>query len=217
MDLSESYTTQFKQQTLQRYKWAETRNAAAIMRATNPIEFDQLCEVLDSFAIDERRDVLAAGGNEGEGTKALNYGFRSRGWHEGDYTQTHTNILKLIPASDTEPVTEPSVTTTSSPSYLIDNLSGRVALDVEWHAKDGNLDRDFAAYRALYDAGIIDCAVLITTHREDLRAWAQRLDPSTKKWMTSTTTNFTKALPRLQRGDTGGCPTLVVALCALTV
>ena len=50
----------------------------------------------------------------------------------------------------------------ASPSYRIDNVKGRVALDVEWHAKDGNLDRDIAAYRALYEAGVVDGAVMVT-------------------------------------------------------
>jgi len=92
-----------------------------------------------------------------------------------------------------------------------------VALDVEWHAKDGNLDRDLAAYRALYDAGIIDGAVMITMTRADLRALALRGDPATTKFGTSTTTNLTKVLPRLTRGDGGGCPILVVSICARTV
>ena len=33
--------------------------------------------------------------------------------------------------------------------YKVDNLKSRLALDVEWNAKDGNLDRDVGAYRAL--------------------------------------------------------------------
>jgi hypothetical protein len=37
--------------------------------------------------------------------------------------------------------------------YLVDNFKGRVALDVERNAKDGNLDRDLSAYRAWHEAG----------------------------------------------------------------
>ena len=43
----------------------------------------------------------------------------------------------------------------------MDNVHGGVALDVEWNAKDGNLDRDLAAYRSLYDVGIISAGVMI--------------------------------------------------------
>ncbi|MDQ6839959.1 MAG: hypothetical protein M3137_16935 [Actinomycetota bacterium] len=43
------------------------------------------------------------------------------------------------------------------------------------------------------------------------------IDPTTTKFGTSTTTNLTKVLPRLTRGDGGGCPILVVSICARTV
>ena len=56
--------------------------------------------------------------------------------------------------------------------YKVDNVKGRVALDVEWNAKDGNLDRDVGAYRALYDAGLIDGAVVLTRTHDDLRELA---------------------------------------------
>ena len=61
--------------------------------------------------------------------------------------------------------------------YKVDNVKGRVALDVEWNAKDGNLDRDVGAYRALYDAGLIDGAVVLARTRDDLRELAQRPGP----------------------------------------
>ena len=89
-------------------------------------------------------------------------------------------------------------------SYNVDNVKGRVGLDVEWHAKDGNLDRDIAAYRSFYDAGIIDCGVTVTMTRESLREWALGIDPETKKFMTSTTTNLTKVRPKLGGGGGGG-------------
>lgn len=56
--------------------------------------------------------------------------------------------------------------------YKVDNVKGRVALDVEWNAKDGNLDRDVGAYRALYEAGIINGAAIITRTQADLRTSA---------------------------------------------
>lgn len=218
MELSESYLEFVPDEILRRYDWVETRNAAAILRATNSEQFAQIMEVLDGFRLEEVRDIIQAGGNESAGPILLNTGFRERGWREGDYNQTLTSQLRLKPyaaAGETHPVVEETIVT--SPSYLVDNIRGRVALDVEWHAKDGNLDRDIAAYRALYEAGIIDVAVMVTTKREDLRAWVLRLDPESKKWGTSTTTNLTKVTPRLTRGDGGGCPILVAAIGERTV
>ncbi len=92
-------------------------------------------------------------------------------------------------------------------------MKGRVALDVEWNAKDGNLDRDLGAYRALYTAGIIDGAAIITRTQDDLRKLAIQMGAETK-FGTTTTTNLTKLEPRLTRGDGGGCPVLAIAISA---
>ncbi|WP_307781205.1 BglII/BstYI family type II restriction endonuclease [Rhabdothermincola sediminis] len=97
--------------------------------------------------------------------------------------------------------------------YKVDNVKGRVALDVEWNAKDGNLDRDLGAYRALYTAGIIDGAAIITRTQDDLRKLAIQMGAETK-FGTTTTTNLTKLEPRLTRGDGGGCPVLAIAISA---
>ncbi len=218
MDLSSSYDHAVPAEVLARYDWCETRNAASILRHTNPAEFADMLAVIGDFRLEVARDIAPPGRNESLTAAYLNRAFRIRGWREADYNVQVTAVLRLLafaPAGDTEAVTRTSVV--ASPSYLVDNVKGRVALDVEWHAKDGNLDRDLAAYRALYDAGIIDGAVMITMTRADLRALALRADPATTKFGTSTTTNLTKVLPRLTRGDGGGCPILVVSICARTV
>jgi len=106
--------------------------------------------------------------------------------------------------------------------YKVDNVKGRIALDVEWNAKDGNLDRDIGAYRALYDAGLIDGAVLVTRTQDDLRRLAQGLalaagqaeEEARRRLGTTTTTNLGKLEPRMTRGDAGGCPVLAVAISA---
>ncbi len=146
--------------------------------------------------------------------KRINQGFRYHGWAEGQYAVTFSAQL-LLEVPGTEPTTVTSETT--SPSYLIYNLKYSVAIDTEWEAKDGNLDRDLAAYRSLYDSGIIDCAAMVTKNRAALRARAVRLDPRTTKFSTSTVTSLEKVTPRLLRGDAGGCPVLVVAVCDRTV
>ena len=210
--------TAIPEKTLSRYEWAETRNAAAILAATNPDQFSQLIQVLDEFKISIQRDIIDAGGNESAGTALLNTAFRKRGWREGDYNQMVTSRLRLLPyAPAGEKVHSVQETIVSSPSYLVHNIQGRVALDVEWHAKDGNLDRDISAYRALYEAGIIDAAVMITTKREDMREITLQNNPASKKWMTSTTTNLTKVIPKITRGDGGGCPILIAAVCRRTI
>ena len=216
MELTASYQEAFPPATLERYDFAETRNAARICQATNAEAFSDLIGVLDFFHVDETLDlaVIKGQGNETDVAKRINQAFRDHGWVEGQYSVAISAQLSLR-AAGTQPTTVKS--DTEAASYLIDNLKGRVAIDTEWEAKDGNLDRDLAAYRALYDAGIIDCAAMVTKNRAALRAWAQRLTPKTTKFGTSTVTSLEKVTPRLLRGDSGGCPVLVVAACERTI
>jgi hypothetical protein len=106
----------------------------------------------------------------------------------------------------------------------VDNFQGTVAVDVEWNAKDGNLDRDISAYRSWYDLGAITMATMITRTLADLRDLAvtlatqagQSSKEARSRLGTTTTTNLTKLIPRLTRGDAGGCPVLAVAICPKT-
>jgi hypothetical protein len=218
VDLSASYQTAVPADVVARYDWSETRNAASIIRHTNPTEFDDIVGVLRHFRLETARDLVPPGGNQSLTAAHLNRAFRRLGWREGDYGVRLTSDLRLKPfAAAGETEVQRTVSEVFSRSYLVDNVKARVAVDVEWHAKDGNLDRDIAAYRALYDAGIIDGAAMVTMTREDLRTMAVGIDPSTKKFSTSTTTNLTKVIPRLIRGDGGGCPILIVSICGRTV
>jgi hypothetical protein len=214
MDLTNSYQHDFPADVLSRYEFRETRNAAAILRATNPAELIDLVDVLNWFCL-ETGDITGPGGNESLLAARLNQRFREAGWREGRHDTQITSALLLMPyrpAGETEE--RVAKTEVTNEGYKVDNVKARVALDVEWNAKDGNLDRDIGAYRALYDAGIIDVGVIITRTQADLRAAALAFDPRSTKFGTTTTTNLDKLLPRLTRGAAGGCPVLAVAITA---
>lgn len=222
MQLTESYKSAFPPRTLARYRWLETRHAALILATLAPEEFKDLVAVLDAFAVSAQEDILVAGGNQSNAAKRLNKALRDRGWREGTVdlellAKTHLKGHEGHPPSRSEDLVV-------SPSYLIDNLKGQVAVDVEWHAKDGNLDRDIAAYRALYDASLLVAAVIVTTARDDLRQWVVELmgkvaadGKKNTKFSTSTVTSIEKAAPKLNRGDGGGCPILIVGICRDTI
>ena len=224
MDLTTSFEVAVPADVFVRYEFFETRNAAAILKATNPDAFKEVIEILRDFDL-INDDLILAGGEESGLAKRLNYEFRDRGWREGRVDTEIKLILRLMPFSDagetSAHVQESSVT---NEGYKVDNVKERVAMDLEWNAKDGNLDRDLAAYRALYDAGLIDGAILVTRTIDDLRGLGYRvridagMDEKAAKNVlsTSTTTNTKKLLPRLQRGDAGGCPVLAVAICERT-
>jgi Restriction endonuclease BglII len=220
MELTGSWTTALPTAVAERYELRETRNAAAVLAATCPDEVTELCAVLTGFTL-TTADLVEAGGNESRLAARLNAAFRERGWREGRVDTVVTSRLQVQPW---HPAGEHGVTVRESEvfneGYKVDNVKGRVALDVEWNAKDGNLDRDIGAYRALYDAGLIDGAVLLTRTHDDLRELARELaraagrsdDEVRSRLSTSTTTHLGKLESRMTRGDAGGCPLLAVAI-----
>ena len=212
MDLTRSYDQHLPADVLGRYDCRETRNAAAILHATNPAELAEVIDVLRWFRLRDD-DITGAGGNKSDLAARVDRRFRELGWREGRHDTQVTSVLKLIPYRPADEAAARVVKTeVFSHGYKVDNVKARVALDVEWNAKDGNLDRDIGAYRALYDAGIIDVGVIVTRTQDDLRALARARDSDSKKFGTTTTTNLAKLEPRLTRGDAGGCPVLAVAI-----
>jgi hypothetical protein len=213
MKLTESYQQVFPADVLKRYEMREVRNAAAVLAHTSPGEFAELVEILSGFAL-MKSDILNPGKNEGQVAKRLNRAFRELGWREGRHDTKVISVLKLMPyrrAGEKKAVTEESEVV--SEGYKVDNVKRSVALDVEWNAKDGNLDRDLGIYRTLHEADIIGVGVIITRTMEDLRELGHKLGRE-RFLETSTTTNLTKLEPRMSRGTGGGCPVLAVAITA---
>lgn len=216
MEFTSSYEKAVPKKILQRYEFREVRNAASILKATSPGLWNEILLVLGNFKLIES-DIRDAGGNKSDLADRLDEAFRELGWREG---RVDTLIKLKVAISPYRKAGEKAGVSTESvvenKGYKVDNFKGRVALDVEWNAKDGNLDRDIGAYRALYEGAVIDAAVLITRTQNDLRDLAVELDGSSTKFKTTTTTNLENLYPRLSRGDGGGCPILAVAICART-
>lgn len=209
-----------------RKRWAflETSSAAAVLRSVCEEEWRDITDVLANFSLDPSH-WLKKGGNRGDIARMIDDMFAARGWREtrvdlvtqGVLLARNGEVIERLPAVEQE-------------GYLVDNFKGRVALDVEWNAKDGNLDRDLSAYRAWHEAGVISAAVLITQDRLQLKALAERIwaahqstlpvDMRTPKLPidlhTSTTTNYEKAALRVRRGVMGTCPLLIVAATEAT-
>ena len=202
-----------------RWDFMETGAASAVLRSVCPIEGDDIKIVLKEFALDPKV-WLHAGGNRGGVPKEIDDMFFRLGWREMRIDLRTTGILV---AKDSKVVEE--LPPLYQEGYLVDNFKGRVALDVEWNAKDGNLDRDLSAYRAWHEAGVIAAAVIITQNRESLKRLAEELWCDYQETIpeglrsnklpidlnTSTTTNLEKTKIRVRRGVMGTCPLLVVA------
>jgi hypothetical protein len=207
-----------------RWEFLETSSAAAVLRSVCPNEWDDITSVLRQFSLDPAQ-WLKAGGNRGDIAKLIDEMFAQRGWRE-TRVDLHTEGI-LYAKNNVEIGRLPVV---RQEGYLVDSFKGRVALDVEWNAKDGNLDRDLSAYRAWHEAGVISAAVLITQDRLPLKALAEEVWGAYQNTLaapdrnpripidlgTSTTTNLDKAALRVRRGVMGTCPLLVVAATRAT-
>lgn len=212
MDLTTSYSEHFQQELLERYEFCEVRNASTILASTNPAEWAELIAVLKWLRLTDD-DVFGEGKNKSDLAFRLDERFRQSGWREGRVDTLIKLAVKISPygkAGEVKP--EIRETTVTNEGYKVDNLKGRVALDVEWNAKDGNLDRDLGAYRSLYEHALIDAAIIITRTQDDLRKLVLANQPNSTKFGTTTTTNLEKLRPRLTRGDAGGCPVLAIAI-----
>ena len=226
--------------TRSRYEFHEVRSACAIMKAVSPAEWQDIEEVLQDFSFSANL-LLQAGGNNSNMAETLNVALRDRGWRECAYQlETHGKI-EFREAG----VPDEDLGTMSEASYWVDNRKGRVLVDIEWNAKDGNLDRDLAAYRAWYEAGLIDAAMIITKLREDLldkacELWAPQFGVTAEDvykatrvarkkrterdrqlalpldLTTTTVTSLNKAIDRINRGEAGTCPVVAVGISAAT-
>ncbi|MDO4718547.1 MAG: BglII/BstYI family type II restriction endonuclease [Propionibacteriaceae bacterium] len=234
MELTESWRTELPRSVVERYDIIETRNAAAMFRASNPELLAEMVRVLDCFRFDVER-IVRGGGSKHFISAELDEAFRVAGWREAKFRQKLITDLLLNPYG---PAGEKAkVVRTSESEYeghQIDNVKDRVGLDVEWNPKDGNLDRDFSNFRNLYDAGVLDLGILIVRREAGMRTlwsetiarakqlntaaftsaeWDERLQKTPADPLgTSTTSNFEKLVTRVRRGDGGGCPILAIAI-----
>jgi hypothetical protein len=227
MEQTDSYLRVFPKSILDRYEFAEVRNAASVIAGTNPVECGDMLDVLDNFWL-TLASLTDPGKNKGVIASTLDTAFRKKGWREAGHHSETAFTLEIEPyVAAGEKGAQVRVYKYSTRGHKVDNVRGRIALDVEWNAKDGNLDRDLANFRALHEVGVIDAAVILTRHHERTKYAANylaekgnviRYNAKGKRIIllgTSTTTNLEKLVPRLKVGNGGGCPVLAVAFTEL--
>lgn len=206
------------------WRFMETNSACAVMKAVCPAEWADIVEVLSTYRLNPQ-DWLKPGGNRGDIAEQIDNLFHARGWRE---TRLDLSTHGLLFSKDDVKVGE--LDPIYQKGYLVDNFKGRIVLDVEWNAKDGNLDRDLASYRSWFEAGVISAGVIITKDRLALlnlarQLWgdynltlpeANRVKKLPIDLTTSTVTAFDKAEMRVRRGVMGSCPVLIVAATEAT-
>lgn len=189
------------------------------MKAVCPNEWSDIVDVLSTYRLDPST-WLKKGGNRGDVPEQIDDEFHKRGW-----TEARLDLETQVIVYDKNNQRTSNLPPVEQEGYLVDNFKNRIVLDVEWAAKDGNLDRDLAAYRSWHEAGVISAGVIITRDRLELLKLARQLWGSHQKTLpasqrnkklpvdltTSTTTTFDKAALRVRRGVMGTCPILIVA------
>lgn len=232
MQLTSSFEAALSDTLRRRYRLLEVRNATVILGAVAPVALADLTEVLTGFELTASH-LLNPGGSKSALARELDEAFRVRGWRETHLQLSTDGSLTQQPWAPSPAARRqlrPSRATLRfvGETHKVDNFRDRVAIEVEWNAKDGNLDRDLSAFRALHDAGVIDAAVIITRHHASVKHAANYLahllerinldkfGREVLRFNTSTTTNMERLKWRLERGDAGGCPVLAVGICAET-
>lgn len=230
MQETKTYLEVLPQDILDRYRVMEAGSAAKIIQAVCTDELNDIISVLRSFVLTSRL-LLTPGGNRGPIPVTLDGMLAERGWTEARIDiEKKTYFFPGHNASisaehDPDRYEERLISRTYQRGYSIDNVKGRLAADVEWNPKDGNLDRDFSAYRAWFDEGIIVAAILITRLHDSTKEltrsiWQDYLtehpehanDKQPVDLSTTTTANYEKAIQRIIRGDLGTCPILVFGI-----
>lgn len=201
------------------WSFMETNSASAVIKAVCPSEWADIVDVLLKYRLDPN-SWLKAGGNRGDIAAQIDELFHEKGWRE---TRLDLETKGILLNKNGAKVDE--LPTVYQEGYLVDNFKNRIALDVEWNAKDGNLDRDLASYRSWFESGVISAGVIITKDRLSLlelarkiwRRYQETLDEEIRSnrlpidLSTSTVTSFDKAQLRVKRGVMGSCPVLIVA------
>ncbi|WP_165056278.1 MULTISPECIES: BglII/BstYI family type II restriction endonuclease [unclassified Adlercreutzia] len=229
----ETYTYQrvLPETILEKYCFLETGSATQIASVVDEDAFKDVIDVLGGFSLTGQL-LLTKGGSRGPIPRLIDGAFESRGWIEARvdlYKRAFLFPGHNSPTVKDDPLgtraNEVLISETYQQGYSVDNVKDRIALDVEWNPKDGNLDRDFSAYRAWHQEGLIDAAILITRIQDDTKKLAKQIwdefverNPQLKgkaqpvEYGTTTTANFEKARERVLRGDLGTCPILVVGI-----
>ena len=127
------------------YEVREWRNAAGVLSTAYPAEWADIQAVLRSFKL-PKSQILAAGGNRSDLSKAFDGPFTKRGWIE----KLFRTGIKL------------DETTIESPTHKIDCYKNHVALEIEWNNKDPFFDRDLENFKRLHADGAISLGVIIT-------------------------------------------------------
>jgi hypothetical protein len=188
-----------------RFQIEERHHACAILAHDFREELADILGCLANFKL-VRSEIAVGGGGRSKITERLDGYLRSRGWGK----KTHS-ISMVVDGSER-----------SLETHEIDNQKGRIAVEVEWNNKDPFFSRDLNAFRLLHELDIISVGVIVT-RADELQQIFDRLgfaQDKHGKWgpigakYGSSTTHWSKLIPRVNAGGSGACPLFLVGIRA---
>jgi CRISPR-associated protein Csd2 len=212
--MTQSLTSFLPQSVLDLYEVHNYRNAAQVLATTYPGELSELVQALVDFRL-TIANIVEGGGNESEIPKLFSGQLRHLGWFEtqirGDLvvTRTEKQVVESASGLKTKLAEKVSRKERFIDGHKIDYVKGMVAFDLEWNSKDQTFDRDLYAFRAFFEASVIDVGILVT-RSATLNPIFDKL--GVKKKYGASTTWMGKLLYRLEAGRNGGCPVLVLGI-----
>ncbi len=182
----------FPENILHRYEIHEWRHASSILQHDFPVEFAEICDVLDRFRLCKTY-ITTPGGAKSQVSSWLDSELARYGWLEKVFdTSVVVDGKEMV-----------------SPTHAVDCYKNRIALEIEWNNKDPFFDRDLNNFRLLFELRVISVGVIIT-RADSLQAIFDRLGRG--KSFGNSTTHMNKLLPKIEGGGGGGCPILIFGI-----
>lgn len=190
------------------YIYRVTRYADIILRDAFPRSYNQLMDVLNSFRVSLRNDIVSAGGGKAKHTERFDASLRAKGWGKRNITISRMIDDKMLHATKGHEIDMFSVGEDG------DDYPG-VALEVEWNNKDPFYDRDLLNFMALHREGAIGVGIIVTRGPELQRLLVRTVATNTSKKPVkfgSSTTHWDKLMPRINLGGGGECPLVLIGI-----
>ena len=186
-----------------RFEIDERHHACAILANDYPAEFADLLGCLEQFKL-QRSEIVFPGGSKSKIAARFDDYLFARGW-----SVKSTAVEMMVDGVPRNVKT-----------HSIDLCKGRVACEVQWNSKDGVFSRDLTTFRLLHEWNIISVGVVIT-RSDELQSIFENLGwvrDKQKRWQRvaskygQSTTHWSKLMGRIQGGDAGMCPVLLVGI-----
>lgn len=189
------------------YAYGVTRYADLILRDAFPVQFRDLCDVLEEFRINVQ-EILKGGGSRATHTRRFDSLLEQRGWGKRNITISKLIDEQLIHATKGHEIDMFAAGATDDPYPGI-------AVEMEWNNKDPFFDRDLLNFMALHREGALAVGIIVTRGPELQRIVGPTVKTGEKTASVkygSSTTHWDKLVPRINLGGGGECPLLVIGI-----